>query len=109
MKRWNDDRDRWPKRQKPEHAATKGTACPKPAKQWHAFIRYLSQAGPPRPRAIEWLGRLMAMQANKPHDPKQMDGASVATEALARYRGQSCGVKYAEAVRSTTAYPHEIF
>ena len=91
MKQWNDDRDRWPKRQKPEHAATKGTACPKPAKQWHAFIRYLSQAGPPRPRAIEWLGRLMA------------------TEALARYRGQSYGVKYAEAVRFTTAYPHVIF
>ncbi len=61
------------------------------------------------PRAIEWLGRLMAMQANKPYDPKQLDGAQQAKEALARYRGQSCGVKYAEAVRSTTAYPHEIF
>jgi LmbE family N-acetylglucosaminyl deacetylase len=61
------------------------------------------------PRAIEWLGRLMAMQANKPYDPKQLDGAQQTKEAIARYRGISCGVKYAEAVRSTTAYPVDIF
>lgn len=61
------------------------------------------------PKAIEWLGRLMALQANKPFDPQQMDGAQQAKEALARYRGQSCGVKYAEAIRSTTAYPQDIF
>ena len=61
------------------------------------------------PRAIEWLGRLMAMQANKPFDPKQPDGAQQTKEALARYRGLSCGVKYAEAVRSTTPYPHDVF
>lgn len=61
------------------------------------------------PRAIEWLGRLMAVQANKPFDPKQLDGAQQTKEALSRYRGLACGVKYAEALRSTTAYPQEIF
>ena len=51
----------------------------------------------------------MALQANRPYEPGQMDGAQQAKEALARYRGQSCGVKYAEAIRSTTAYPQDIF
>jgi hypothetical protein len=51
----------------------------------------------------------MALQSNKPYDPKQLDGAQQAKEALSRYRGISCGVKYAEAVRSTTAYPSDIF
>lgn len=61
------------------------------------------------PRAIEWLGRLMAMQANIPFESGKLDGASQAKEALARYRGQSCGVRYAEALRSTTAYPTDLF
>ena len=60
------------------------------------------------PRAIEWLGRLMALARNRPYDPQQLDGAQQTKEAIARYRGQACGVRYAEAFRSTVAYPQEI-
>ncbi|MDA0835451.1 MAG: PIG-L family deacetylase [Planctomycetota bacterium] len=58
--------------------------------------------------AIEWLGRYMALQQNKPYDPAVRDGAQQAKEAIARYRGQSCGVKYAEALWATAARPQEI-
>ena len=61
------------------------------------------------PRAIEWLGRLMAIVRNEPYDPDEQDGAQRAKEALARYRGQTCGVRYAEALRSAVARPEEIF
>jgi LmbE family N-acetylglucosaminyl deacetylase len=61
------------------------------------------------PQAIEWLGKLMALARNQPHDPSKPDGAQRAKEALALYRGQTCGVKYAEAVRSLNAYPLDIF
>lgn len=61
------------------------------------------------PQAIEWLGRLMALMRNQPFDNTTLDGAQRAKEALALYRGQTCGVKYAEAVRSVNAYPVEIF
>ena len=60
------------------------------------------------PRAIEWLGQLMALARNKAYDPKKLDGAQRAKEALARFRGQTCGVAYAEAVRSANDYPLEI-
>jgi LmbE family N-acetylglucosaminyl deacetylase len=61
------------------------------------------------PRAIEWLGRLMALVRNEPHDPSRMDGAQRAREALARYRGSTCGAQYAEAFASADAYPQTIF
>ena len=61
------------------------------------------------PLALEWLGKLMALMRNSPFDPKSLDGAQRAKEALALYRGQTCGVKYAEAVRSVNAYPMDIF
>jgi LmbE family N-acetylglucosaminyl deacetylase len=61
------------------------------------------------PRAIEWLGRLMALVRGEAYDPHSPDGARQAKEALARYRGQTCGVRYAEAFRSTQAFPQEIF
>ena len=61
------------------------------------------------PTAIEWLGKLMALMRNQPFDPGSLDGAQRAKEALALYRGQTCGVKYAEAVRRVNAYPEEIF
>ena len=61
------------------------------------------------PQAVEWLGKLMALMRNAPFDPKSLDGAQRAKEALALYRGQTCGVKYAEAVRSVNAYPQDIF
>jgi LmbE family N-acetylglucosaminyl deacetylase len=60
------------------------------------------------PQSIEWLGKYMALQQNRPYDPQTRDGAQQAKEALARYRGQSCGVRYAEAVWSLSARPQEI-
>lgn len=61
------------------------------------------------PTAIEWLGKLMALLRNQPFDPAAVDAAQSAKEALARYRGETCGVKYAEAVRAVDAYPLDIF
>jgi LmbE family N-acetylglucosaminyl deacetylase len=60
------------------------------------------------PQAIEWLGRLMALVRNEKYDPNQRDGAQQAKESLARYRGATCGARYAEAVFSANVYPHEI-
>ena len=60
------------------------------------------------PAAMEWLGQLMAFLRNRPYDPQSPDAAQTAKETLARYRGQTCGVKYAEALRSTRAYPSDI-
>lgn len=58
--------------------------------------------------ANDWLGRFMALVANKLYDPKSLDGAQRAKEALASYRGQTCGVRYAEALWSLTVGPREI-
>ncbi|MGE3804208.1 MAG: PIG-L deacetylase family protein [Gemmataceae bacterium] len=59
-------------------------------------------------QAIGWLGRFMALVANKAYDGKDLDGAQRAKEALARYRGQACGVRYAEAVWSANLHPQDI-
>lgn len=61
------------------------------------------------PRAIEWLGRLMALVRRQKYDPTSLDGAQRAKETLARYRGATCGVDYAEALQAGNAYPTEIF
>jgi LmbE family N-acetylglucosaminyl deacetylase len=60
------------------------------------------------PQVMEWLGRFMALVRNEKFDPTKLDGAQRAKESLARYRGATCGVKYAEAVRSVNEYPVEI-
>jgi LmbE family N-acetylglucosaminyl deacetylase len=60
------------------------------------------------PTAIEWLGRFMALVRSEPYDGKKLDGAQRAKEALARYRGQTCGVQYAEAVWATSMRPQDI-
>jgi LmbE family N-acetylglucosaminyl deacetylase len=60
------------------------------------------------PQAMEWLGQLMAFVLNRPYDPKTPDAAQTAKEALARYRGLTCGVKYAEALWAPNVYPREI-
>jgi LmbE family N-acetylglucosaminyl deacetylase len=60
------------------------------------------------PRAIEWLGKLMAHVRNEPYKPGALDASQQTKEALARYRGQSCGVRYAEAVRGMSPYPRDI-
>ncbi len=61
------------------------------------------------PQAIEWLGRLMALLRNQPYDKARLDGAQRAKETLALYRGQTCGVRYAEAVRGLNAYPVDVW
>jgi len=60
------------------------------------------------PQANEWLGKYMALQQNRPFDPHMRDGAQQAKEAIARYRGQMCGVQYAEALWAMSARPQEI-
>jgi hypothetical protein len=64
---------------------------------------------PQWPRAIEWLGRLMALVRDEQYVPRELDGAQRAKEALARYRGFTCGAGYAEALSSANAYPQELF
>ncbi|MGE3776817.1 MAG: PIG-L deacetylase family protein, partial [Pirellulaceae bacterium] len=50
------------------------------------------------PRAIEWLGKFMALVRNEPYHPGELDGAQQMKEAIAQYRGKTCGVRYAEAL-----------
>ena len=63
---------------------------------------------PEWPRAIAWLGRLMALTRNEEFDPGRLDGAQRAKETLARYRGATCGVDFAEALVSANAYPQDV-
>lgn len=58
--------------------------------------------------AIDWLGKFMALVRNQAYDRRQPDGAMRAKETLAQYRGQTCGVKYAEAVWAANHRPQEI-
>ena len=59
-------------------------------------------------QAIDWLGKFMALVRNQEYDPAKPDGAQQAKTLLAQYRGKTCGVRYAEAVRAANAYAHEI-
>ncbi len=59
------------------------------------------------PAAMEWLGQLMAFVRNLPYDPQSPDASLNVKEILARYRGLTCGVKYAEAVWATGASPRD--
>lgn len=59
-------------------------------------------------QAHEWLGRLMALQQNREYRAEEQSGAQRGKETLARYRGQACGVPYAEAVWSARKRPVEI-
>ncbi len=60
------------------------------------------------PTALEWLGRFMALTRNQKYDPKVLDSAQQAKETLARYRGLTCGVKYAEALWAANRAPQDI-
>ena len=56
-------------------------------------------------------GAYLVLRANQkwaPYPDNDPDGARQTKEALARYRGQTCGVKYAEALRGMNAEPREI-
>lgn len=64
---------------------------------------------PQWPRSSEWLGRLMALVRDEPYVAGELDGAQRARETLVRYRGATCGVDYAEAVKAVEAYPQAIF
>lgn len=59
-------------------------------------------------KANEWLGRLMALQQNREYQAGEPSGAQRGKETLARYRGQTCGVPYAEALWSARKRPVEI-
>ncbi len=60
------------------------------------------------PDAMQWLGELMAFVRNRPYDPQTLDGSQSTKEALARYRGLTCGVRYAEGVWAANEYPRDI-
>jgi N-acetylglucosamine malate deacetylase 1 len=60
------------------------------------------------PAAVDWLGRFMALVRGEDYDPTHRDGAQELKESIATYRGKTCGVKYAEALRAVDAYPREI-
>ncbi len=64
---------------------------------------------PEWPRAIEWLGRLMALTRNEAYAGTPLDGAQRLKESIARYRGATCGVAYAEALAAANAYPQALF
>ena len=61
------------------------------------------------PKCIEWLGRLMALTRNEPYEADALDGAQRLKESIARYRGATCGVQYAEALASANAYAQALF
>jgi N-acetylglucosamine malate deacetylase 1 len=61
------------------------------------------------PTAIEWLGQLMAFVRQKPYEEAVPDPAQITKTTLARYRGASCGAKYAEAFSAMHQRPTQIF
>jgi N-acetylglucosamine malate deacetylase 1 len=50
----------------------------------------------------------MALLRNQKYDKDTPDPAMRAKEALASYRGQACGVRYAEAVWAMSPSPRDI-
>jgi hypothetical protein len=58
--------------------------------------------------AKEWLAKLMALMRNQAYEAGRQDAAVDVKEAIATYRGQTCGVKYAEALRAYSKAPRDI-
>lgn len=61
------------------------------------------------PSAMEWLGQLMAFVRQKPYDENVPEAAVTAKTTLARYRGASCGARYAEALWAMEKRPTTLF
>jgi N-acetylglucosamine malate deacetylase 1 len=57
---------------------------------------------------MEWLGKLMAFASKTEFDPAKPDSSRFTKEGIARYRGITCGVKYAEALWAMRASAVEI-
>jgi hypothetical protein len=51
----------------------------------------------------------MAVTRNEPYKADALDGAQRLKESIARYRGATCGVQYAEALAAVNAYPQALF
>ena len=64
---------------------------------------------PEWPAAMEWLGRLMALVRDQPYTPASRDPARDTKESIAVYRGATCGVRYAEALRAYDKRPVKLF
>ncbi len=60
------------------------------------------------PTAMEWLERFMALAFQPDRRTNAPQPALSMKEIIAAYRGKTCGVRYAEAVRSLNAYPQDI-
>ncbi|MGJ5820236.1 PIG-L deacetylase family protein [Paludibaculum fermentans] len=61
------------------------------------------------PAASAWLAKLMAVMRNQPYDPAQRDSAVELKTAIAAYRGATCGVRYAEALKAYDQRPVKLF
>src|SRR6185437_16043562 len=60
------------------------------------------------PQARQWLGKVMALVRNEPYNADKPDKSQQTKEAIARYRGITCGVRYAEALKAMSAEPRDI-
>lgn len=60
-------------------------------------------------QSTEWLGQLMAFVRQKPFDDLTPDPAVLTKSTLARYRGATCGARYAEALWALHPRPTQIF
>lgn len=60
------------------------------------------------PDAIQWVGEVGALYRDAAYDPAQLEPNQRSKEILSAYRGETCGVRYAEAFWSAHPSPAEI-